>query len=300
VARRTRRRLPPWHVALGTMLVGLSLGAAAAVLGLSDAPDNTLVAGRVVERPDTTQPSEPPETVDEATRPARGVAGDAALDSDPPREPTEAHAHVPPAADPAEHPDDTEGPPSGGGRPAPPRAPREPEQAVEPEGDPTPPSPADPGDGRRFALLAGEGLSLDTAEPATVADGGGWAWQIRSLAADVTQDAAVQRSRAAMARVEVRFDEATRSSQEQVRDFRCNVRVTAGSRRLVTDAAHVFNVSFWTTDGYALLDQVGAARVPLVVDLGAGDVTTFSSDVYEDFDAADGVSYTCRVEYQEL
>ena len=174
-----------------------------------------------------------------------------------------------------------------------------PKPEPEPEPEPDPTEEPEPDDTSRFALRSGEGLSRDTALATEQGNSGKWNWQIRSIGGQHNQDAKSQRSRKTMARLEVGFNQEAVTSKEPVRDFRCDALLTAGSRRLVTDADHVFEISLWTTDGYALLDQVGSILLKKVVDLDAGEQATLYSNVFEDLDAADGVSYTCKVTYQK-
>lgn len=100
-----------------------------------------------------------------------------------------------------------------------------------------------------------------------------------------------------MARIEVGFPEAVAESEADPRDFQCDARVTAGSRRLTTDRDHAFEISFWATDGYSPIAEVHAATVTQVLDLAPGQTATLSSEVYPGIRAADGVSYACRVTY---
>lgn len=170
----------------------------------------------------------------------------------------------------------------------------EPTREPEPEPEPT----QEPEDPASYALRNGEGLSRDTAESMESGDSGQWQWQIKSLAGHENQDEQTQRSRKAMARLEVGFNEEAKRSSKQVRDFRCDAVLSAGSRRLTTDDDHVFVISLWTSDGYSPQNNVGSVIIKQVVDLDPGETQTLYSNVYT-LDAADQTSYTCRVRYRE-
>lgn len=286
--------------ALLALVIGTIVGVRA---GMNDGGD-TEVAGTVIERPEpivTDAPTEREIVEPLIVRPRPERTRDA--------EPAEA-APVPVVEDLASE-EEVSGPvglvrdpaPVDQAQPTRPRRQREPAPEPEPEPRPRPrPEPTtqpEPEDTSRFALRTGDGLSRDTAEAVQAGNSGNWDWQIRTIGSHHTQDAKGQRSRAASARLEVGFNEEVKTSKEQVRDFRCDALLTAGSRRLVTDADHVFEISFWTTDGYTLLEKVDSVLIRKVVDLQPGQQENLYSNVYEDLDAADGVSYTCKVTYRE-
>ena len=187
--------------------------------------------------------------------------------------------------------------------PAPDPAPRpRPRPQPEPEPEPQPEPTAEPApDTRQYELREGEGLSRDTATAYETGNSGKYEWEFRSIAGDGSQDAATRRSRQAQARLSVGFWSQAKESQEQVRTFRCDAVLTAGTRRLLTDTDHVFEIALWTSDGYSPQTEVAETRteVSQAWDMAPGTSRRLLSKTYE-LDAADGGSYTCRAIYRSL
>ena len=285
---------------------------------------DTGVAGVVIERSEvpTDEPVDPspqPRTVGPArTEPA--LATEAPADPEPEvvvapqppaqqpvgliRDETPTDTDVDPAPQPRQEPDP---------QPEPTREPRpepqpepEPEPTREPRPEPEPePEPEPSEDLSRYMLRDdpnGFGLSEDTARAEETGNSGKYEWNIVTLASHDNQDAQTARSRKEMARLSVGFSPATIASDESVRDFRCDAVLTAGSRRLITADDHVFEISLWTSDGYSPRQEVDGTKVIIKrsFDLAPGERRTMVSNVYQDLDAADGVSYTCQVDYKAL
>jgi hypothetical protein len=299
---KSRSVLTSAPVVAGFALFALVLGAIFGVRAAMNNDGDTEVAGTVIER------SEVPEATEDATE--RIVQEPVRLRPRPDRRPpTPAPVPAPAPApvdvavvDPAAG-EQVDGPvglirdePS-----AEPRSPRpepkpEPRPTPEPEPEPKPTTSPEPEDTSRYDLHTGKGLSRDTAEALQAGNSGNWNWQFKTLSGHGQQDPDTRRSREPMARLEVGFNEEARTSNDQVRDFRCDALLTAGSQRLITDTNHVFELSLWTTDGYSLLKKVDTLLIRQALDLEAGEQQTLYSNVYE-LDAADGVSYTCQVRY---
>ena len=77
--------------------------------------------------------------------------------------------------------------------------------------------------------------------------------------------------------------------------------LTAGSRRLITDRDHVFELSLWTADenGVPLEKTDSFVLIRRSYDLDGGESRTLSMDPVER-DANDEVNYTCRATYTAL
>lgn len=292
----------------GFALLALVIGAIVGVRsGMDDG--NTDVAGTVVERPEpaaTEAPSEVEIQEPVIVRPRREprnsqteAPADEVVVVDPPAPaPPPASAPVGLVRDPEPATDPEPTQPRRDRNPDPqPQPDPEPTREPQPEPDPEPTASPEP-DPARYALRPGDGVSRDTAEAMQAGESGKYDWQIRSLSGHDNQSPETQRSREAMARLEVGFNEEAMTSKEQVRDFRCDALLSAGSRRLITDTDHVFEIALWTTDGYSLLDKVDAVLIRKAVDLDAGETQNLYSNVYT-LDAADGISYTCSVTYRE-
>ena len=288
-------------MALLAVVLGIVLGVRASMNG----DDATGVAGTVIERSEPVVTEEPterdvqePQVLRERrTRDRR---------TEQPQEPTDPAPVVveDPAAD-----EVVQGPvglirdpaPADDPEPNRPRRNRDPEPEPEPdpkpEPDPEPTQSPEPEDTTRYELGTGKGLSRDSALAMENGNSGKWDWQIKTLAGHDNQNSQQARSRDAMARLEVGFNQEARTTNEPVRDFRCDAELSAGSRRLITDDDHVFEISFWTTDGYSLIDKVDSVLLKQVVDLDPGETQMLYGNVYEDLDAADKTSYTCQVRY---
>ncbi len=293
------RTKPSLRVLLGLAVV---LGA---VLGAATAPvrqPQTRVAGEVVERdvvaPLPGRPAVPtPRALNSSESGAPGEQENDPVAAEQTPEPAAGHEHD--AAVSGDAAPDEDADPN---VEAPPERDREPHAQPErqdPQPQPIAPQeqPTEPVDLSQFALIEGEGLSRDTAEP--FQDAHAWSWQMRSLSGEPSQDAASQGSRSALSRITVGFDQPTISATTPTRRFGCEAIVTAGSRRLMSDADHVFELSLWSTDGYSALESVEGALFHDVIDLGPGEHTTLSFQGTTEFDADGGVSYTCRVHYRQ-
>lgn len=153
-------------------------------------------------------------------------------------------------------------------------------------------------------MQAGEGLSRDTAE-AYAAEDGSAHWLIKTIMGHDNQTAEQQADRSAAARLEVGFNEGAKASNKPKRTFYCVATLTSGSRRLITQDNHAFEISLWTSDGYKPLQPVAGTSVLVRHnwDLQAGAHRTLRSNGYE-LDAAQaaaaGESYTCRVTYRRV
>ena len=168
----------------------------------------------------------------------------------------------------------------------------DPKPKPKPDPDPTPtPSPTPP-DTSRFELHSGEGHSRDTA----IADSGDWLFLV--VDGHGGQSAT---SRSAQARLTVGFTESAKQGSGPERDLSCHAVLTAGSRRLITDRDHVFELSLWTADENGVPQEKTDAFVLLrrAFDLGAGESRTLSMDPVER-DANDEINYACRVTYTAL
>ena len=193
------------------------------------------------------------------------------------------------------------------GQPDPTTSPR-PDPSPTPKPDPRPqPTPEPTENPATYALSCPhdspdscEGVSRDTAESYEY-EPGQFEWLFRTIAGHDNQTPEAKGSRQVMSRLSVGFSEATWESQDQVREFRCDAVLTAGSRRLTTDTEHVFEISLWTSDGYDPLEVVDGSTVIIreAFDLAAGTSATLLSNSYE-LDAADGGAYTCKVVYRSL
>ena len=270
---------------------------------------NTEVAGTVLERSEPAATEAPSEVEvqepvivrprPERTREARTEApAEVAVVEPPAPEPITGPVGLIRDPEPVEDPAPTQPRPNRNPDPRPepdPEPTREPKPEPKPQPDPEPEPEPDPA---QFALRPGDGLSRDTAEAMPVGNSGKYEWQIKSLSGHDNQSPEQARSRKAMSRLEVGFNEQAKRSKAQVRDFRCDALLSAGSRRLTTDTDHVFEIALWTTDGYSMLEKVDSVLIREAVDLDAGEKQTLYSNVYE-LDAADGVSYTCSVTYRE-
>ncbi len=294
----------------GLAFLALVIGAVFGVRATMNDGDGTEVAGNVIERPEAAASEEATERVVDEPLIVRPRPERPRRTEQPP--PPAQTAQTDPAADevvegpvglvrepePAPEQDTTQ--PRERDRTEPRRQPEpEPEAEPTPEPRPEPKPTTQPEDTSRYALRPGEGLSRDVAEAMDTGNSGKWEWQIRSIAGHDSQSAELRRSRKAMARLEVGFNEEAKTSKESVRDFRCDAVLSAGSRRLVTDRDHFFEIQMWTTKDYALQDLVSSVFVRETLDLAPGEQHTLQGNMVPDRDAAEGLHYTCTVEYRE-
>jgi hypothetical protein len=182
--------------------------------------------------------------------------------------------------------------------PAPaPRPDPRPEPKPKPEPKPAPkpaPTAAPQPDTKQYELREGTGLTTDSVESYQL-DETTWDWLFRSFAG---HDGQVQGSRKTQARLSVGFSEAAKRSSKQERTFRCDATLTAGSKRLITDTNHVFEISLWTTtDGYNPSSKVGSGvLVRRAFDMAPGTSHTLLSNTYL-LDAANDIDYICQATY---
>lgn len=321
---RSVLRSPP--AVAGLVLLALVVGVIFAMRSTMNARDTTDVAGTVIERSE--EPSEP---VDVTAAPEDTEAPLIVRPRpDPPRdEPDPLVEQDPPPPAPVEPEEEPVGlirdpdAPVVIADPAPDRGParnrdrdpqpdREPEPEPEPDPEPTrrpapdpepepepEPQPEPEPDTTRYELREGEGVSTERAYSDAPGNSGNYNWDFVSLASHHDQDGQVARSRKSMARLFVGFSAATKASTEPVRDFRCDVLVTAGSRRLITDRDHFFEIQLWTTDGYKLQELVSSVFVREAMDLAAGEERTLRGTNVPDRAAAEGLGYICTAEYRE-
>jgi hypothetical protein len=305
---------PPALIGIGVFIL-VAIAALIVRAGIGDDPDGTTeVAGLVIERSEQATEPEPtasPKTVivrprPQRTRPADEPDGGEVVVAPPAPAPvptaTPSGGLVRDPVSPTPAPDDTDVDNDGNGskgngtkdpepKPDPTTKPK-PDPTPKPEPEPTP-EPTEPEDTARYALREGDGHSRDAA----LADNGDWLF-LRNDG----HESQPQPSRAAQARLMVGFSDAALEGQGPVRDLSCHAVLTSGSRRLVTDMDHVFEISLWAADEYG----VPTGDMPIVSvterhawDLPADRTRTMSMDPIE-LDAEDGVNYTCTVTYREL
>ena len=236
-----------------------------------------------VQPPDTD--ADPVNVVEAPQAPAVGLIPD----PDGPAPADEEPAGEEPAADPDPQPEPD---------PEPTRRPR-PRPQPEPEPEPEPTPTQAPENTERFALQTGEGFSRDTAESNEQGSSGKFNWDIVSIGGH-HETPEMQASRSAGNRLSVGFNPGAFASDNSVRNFRCDVRVTAGSRRLITDdTEHAFEISLWTVDGYELVDRVDSVLIRESLDMAPDAQLILEGNTYT-LDAADDLDYTCQVAYIEF
>lgn len=306
---------PPAVAGLALFAVVLGAIFGLRIIGGSGPEGDTEVAGTVVERTEPAEaepePADAPDPVDATDEDSDPIvvpqpdeddeADEQAPVADEPAAPAPAAPAAPaPAAPapptvglirdepaPADDEDDSNGDDTD--RPRQNRPDRQPEP-TEPSETPTPdvePTPED------RALREGEGHSRDTA----IAEDDGWLFQ------EVTGHGNGGDSLEAQARLTVGFDDAAKRADGPVRALQCQAWLTAGEGRLTTDADdHVFEIALLALDDNGMVTGVVTSVLERRgYELEAGESTAGDpmATTPIEVDAADGVDYTCGVQYRE-